>query len=51
MGCSNDSSIQVDYEETNQNQELDNELLAMKDFHDFEEYSSKYFKLKIIYFK
>lgn len=39
MGCSNDESIQVDNEETNQVPEEDNP--TEKDFQDFEEYNSK----------
>ena len=38
MGCSNDRSIQVDHEETNQEQEYS---MKEKVFEDFEEYKSK----------
>lgn len=40
MGCSNDQSVQVDNEETNQIPEEDN--LIEKEFPDFEEYNSKW---------
>ena len=42
MGCSDDKSIKVDNEETNQNQDDDEEDSTIeKDFPDFEEYNSK----------
>ena len=50
MGCSDDRSIQVDHEETNQEQ--DNPTNE-KVFEDFEEYKSKkiyFLKIYILYF-
>jgi len=40
MGCSDDKSIKVDNEETNQNQD-DEDSTTEKEFPDFEEYNSK----------
>lgn len=39
MGCSNDNSVKLDNEETNQNQE--EFPIYSKDFPDFEEYNIK----------
>ena len=41
MGCSNESTVQVDKDNTSQNQDDDDENLTEKDFSDFEEFDSK----------
>jgi hypothetical protein len=41
MGCSNDSTVEVDNDNTSHNQDNDDENLTEKDFPDFEEYDSK----------
>ena len=46
MGCSDDRSIQVDHEETNQEQ--DNSIINEKVYEDFEEYKSKKYFFKNI---
>jgi len=40
MGCSNDSNVEVDNDNTSHNQD-DDDNLSEKDFPDFEEYNSK----------